>query len=480
MSIARSHPAGWVAGLLPLGDLNALDTVFTRALDKRAGNTESLASVVTLTGAGRIATSTAVGADADTTYQVGGGANVVRVSSAVTANRVYALSAVGTQTGDVVTFFCDPNFAFEVTITASSQVFVLGNTDDADGRFASFAYGPTGWLAPTRGTMRSVAFTTPSDFTWTCPPGVTDVIVFGSGGGGGGGASLGANDVLFSTGLYCNGAGGGGGGAIPSCTMLSGLTPGESVTVHVGAGGVGGVFVAASDIVAGGRASAGARGDQSKVTGQSSGVFCQLNGAGGGGGGILSLANTTSFALGVIPGGSPTAPAAIGADVIQFPASGVATLSVPWGTTGSAVPGINITPGQGGGSPSGTNPVRPGNPGAPNIIGNGTPGAGGRHGNTTYAVWGAGGGGGGAGFTGQAGAGGAGGDSRKMPTDMVGAFATRTDIGRGDAGANASGFGGGGGGAGAAAGFDTGLASQRDGQNGGAGAPGFVVILYVK
>jgi hypothetical protein len=87
------------------------------------------------------------------------------------------------------------------------------------------------WVArPTAATytgLRSASFT--SSGTWTCPAGITNVLVIAAGGGGGGGG-----------GNYGYGASGGaGGGSLQQVAYVS-VTPGDNYTVTVGAGGTGG------------------------------------------------------------------------------------------------------------------------------------------------------------------------------------------------------------------------------------------------
>ncbi len=69
------------------------------------------------------------------------------------------------------------------------------------------------------------AYTTPGSYTWVCPAGVTSVSVVCVGGGGSGGAA------------YWAGGGGGGGGL--GYINNYAVTPGNSYSVVVGAGGVG-------------------------------------------------------------------------------------------------------------------------------------------------------------------------------------------------------------------------------------------------
>lgn len=80
-------------------------------------------------------------------------------------------------------------------------------------------------------------YETPGTYTWTVPPCVYEVTVkvWGAGGGGGGVIAImrSSNDSEA-----CAGAGGGGGGGYSSSTMA--VTPGQTYTIVVGAGGTGG------------------------------------------------------------------------------------------------------------------------------------------------------------------------------------------------------------------------------------------------
>jgi hypothetical protein len=75
-------------------------------------------------------------------------------------------------------------------------------------------------------------FTTPGTFNWTVPAGVTQITVEAWGAGGAGGGS---NNYTS-----CKGAGGagGGGGAYAANSTVS-VTPGQNLTIVVGAGGIG-------------------------------------------------------------------------------------------------------------------------------------------------------------------------------------------------------------------------------------------------
>jgi hypothetical protein len=143
--------------------------------------------------------------------------------------------------------------------------------------------------------MQVAAFT--SSGTWTVPPGVYWMLVeMWGGGGGGGGGSSGGFESNANVSWGQGGAGGGGGGAGAYVFQILPVTPGQQITVTVGAGGSGGA----------GGASGGHNG-----TGGSSGGSTYLNigaaaagGAGGGGGGVWPD-NAAGSGGGAGTGGSP-------------------------------------------------------------------------------------------------------------------------------------------------------------------------------
>ena len=90
--------------------------------------------------------------------------------------------------------------------------------------------GSSGQCKSTLPTNGQAEFTTPGTYTWVAPPDVTSVSVVAIGGGGGGSASTsGSNDPSW---------GAGGGGGLGWKNNIS-VTPGQSYTVVVGAGGTG-------------------------------------------------------------------------------------------------------------------------------------------------------------------------------------------------------------------------------------------------
>lgn len=130
---------------------------------------------------------------------------------------------------------------------------------------------------------------------WTIPADVTKVLAFCTGAGGGGGYS--AND-----GLEANGSHGGGGGAGGTAIKFYAVTPGESVSIVVGASGAGASSAGAVDV------DGSAGGDSSISIGTPARVITGSGGGGGKGGGT---------AYGAAPGG------ATGGDVNLVGGSGV-------------------------------------------------------------------------------------------------------------------------------------------------------------
>ncbi|OGG77719.1 hypothetical protein A3F56_00620, partial [Candidatus Kaiserbacteria bacterium RIFCSPHIGHO2_12_FULL_55_13] len=82
---------------------------------------------------------------------------------------------------------------------------------------------------PSSCNTNTAIYNTPGSYTFTVPPGVTQIRTVAIGGGGGGGAGAGG---------WGSGGGGGCGGALTGGTMT--VTPGQQITLQVGSGGAGG------------------------------------------------------------------------------------------------------------------------------------------------------------------------------------------------------------------------------------------------
>jgi hypothetical protein len=255
MSLTRVKALGWTLGEKYTSvQATAVDANIEGALDKRSGQTDTLSSVVTAAGSGRIIRRQIDGADADTTYGIAN-ADAIRISDTISANRTYTLSNTGAATGDEILIFSDRAAnEFDTLLTvrnaALANLIKLGPAGRA--MWARFRYNGAWFLAEFGdGTGYSQTFT--ANGTFTVPDGVTLVFVTGCGGGGGGGAGTpGTND----TDDWAPG-GGGGGGAIASTVAVS-VTPGAALAVVIGAGGAGGASGIGGQGVDGGDSTFGA------------------------------------------------------------------------------------------------------------------------------------------------------------------------------------------------------------------------------
>lgn len=180
---------------------------------------------------------------------------------------------------------------------------------------------------------------TAGTYTVTVPPGCTgfDSQLWGGGGGGGG------------VGSTSNGSGSAGGGGGYSFRTITGLTPGQTITLVVGAGGVAG-----GNGGAGGNGTTTTLGSYHSASGGFGGSPNGVGTGGQGGSGVNGDINLT--------GGYGSAGASTG--VAQGGQGGGAPLG---GQGGGGAPGIaagGTSPGGGGGG-SGSTTVNPGTPGAP-------------------------------------------------------------------------------------------------------------------
>lgn len=126
-------------------------------------------------------------------------------------------------------------------------------------------------------------FSQPGTYTWTVPPCVTSITVKIWGGGGGGGGTSSRQTITDEE--ACTQGGGGGGGGFAMRTYS--VTPGETYSIVVGAGGTGGVG-------ANNTAVAGITGGTSTFSGPATTPFGALTGFGGAGGaGATAYNNNT-------------------------------------------------------------------------------------------------------------------------------------------------------------------------------------------
>ena len=156
--------------------------------------------------------------------------------------------------------------------------------------------------------------------TWTCPAGVTRIILTGCGGGGGGGggaSSSGRGNTYFA-------GGGSGGHCAPTISQIVNVTPGVTYAISIGEGGIGGTSNCVANIVSptGGGTKPGNPGYDGSSTIFGSFVF--PGGKGGREGYLISI-NSLTFALGgdcanaAIPGSSNPIPQNIQATAERAP-----------------------------------------------------------------------------------------------------------------------------------------------------------------
>lgn len=139
----------WALGeQLTSAQLNALATYNTYALDKRSGQTDTLESVVSCSGAGRVRPSRTAGADANTTYALSSGISLIDASTGLTAARDYTLSITGASAGDRVFVI---GGAQNVTVKDgfdNSTMMIVGTSATAAYSVGEFIYSGTRWTVP--------------------------------------------------------------------------------------------------------------------------------------------------------------------------------------------------------------------------------------------------------------------------------------------------------------------------------------------
>jgi hypothetical protein len=446
MTIPRVRPAGWgTHDLMSSGEANGLDLNPTYALDKRAGQTDALASVVACGGAGRIVDSYAVGADADTTYLLSGANSIIDASGILTVDRAYTLSNTGAVNGDrVMILYNGANASLAIKDSAGGTQIVLGA--NVSGAAGSLSNGESSWVDMIwSGAWRvwrssKPAILTPTTYiangTWTCPRGCYLALLIGYGGGGAGGGGSqgsGSNNLNSAT-------GGGGGGGSQLSSQLVAVTPGTAYAVVIGAGGIA-VIASATGT------------DGSSTT---FGTLATFAGAGGG-------ASTSSTGSGVACQTFGGTPVALNAAVTSVHYTGRTTLLLsPGGDS------VQTPPGSGGRSLNqALNNIGyvslAGTPSVQGFAG----GVGGGYGGTSTGVGGGGGGGGGGGPAGVGGAGGTGGNGSATIATTSGTAGT-------SAAANTGAGGGGGGGGG------TSTAGGAVGSASGAGGSGRLQVIPMR
>jgi hypothetical protein len=421
MSISRVKSPDWgLNEILTSAQANALDTNVTNALDKRSGQTDTLASVVTESGAGRIIKSLVEGADADTTYLVSGANHLIELNDDVIgATRTYTLSNTNASNGDEIRIYSrapaavTDAFAGKIIVKNAAATTLIEIGPDEQAMWAAFRFNDGFWSLAEYGSKRDklVSQTFTANGTFTVPDGVTEVAVYGVGAGGGGGGG-GGGETTTSGG----GGGGGGGGGKLGVQQFTGLTPGAGLAVVVGTAGA-----------AGSGGNVGAAGADGGNGGNST-FDAVVVGRGGQGGAPGARGNTARYAYGGMPFVHSVAQAALVTGTTTLPAlphsgqGGVGynvsssdpqlAKSTYGGGTGlnqGGAPGTGFVTASGGGAgggggasewPSGTGAAG----GNGSAVGVGGPGSSG-----TANTGGGGGGGGGGNINAEGGAGGAGG-----------------------------------------------------------------------
>jgi hypothetical protein len=193
---------------------------------------------------------------------------------------------------------------------SSSPIQLTGLTNCSSYQFKVRATNATGYgaysgnsnsVTPT--AKGSVSYTTPGTYSWVAPAGVTSVSVVAVGGGGGGAIGTCLYCCSIPATVYAGGTGAGGGGL--GYKNNYSVTPGNSYTVVVGAGGApthtsfypsagNTSYFVSTCVVYGGRATAGGNVAYGGLYGGDGGGnggnapcsgFCNTGGPGGGAGG---------------------------------------------------------------------------------------------------------------------------------------------------------------------------------------------------
>ena len=437
MTIIRVNGPGFAIGdKLTTAQINGIDLNPTYALDKRGGQTDTLACVVSLSGAGRIIEKYAAGADADTTYLVSGANSLLDVAT-LTGNRAYTLGNTNALAGDRVSILNRSGFYITVKDNSGTTLIVLGAQMDSSGEsvWADLTYTGTAWVlwrSSLRPTLGGQTFT--GNGTYTGLRGVNLALLLGYGGGGGG-----AGGGSGSTGASgpCATGGGGGGGAEQTAMIVT-ITPLTPYTVTIGAGG-------------------GAVGTDTDGSNGSDTTFGALATFCGAAGGIQGAVNTSASVASALGGG----PVRLLSNAILSTRTLIDTQGLVLRSPGSGGAGRNDPSNVGVSGLAGTGSVQgfAGGNGAVKGATSGTANGGGG---------GGGGGGGPGGLGGNAGTGGGGGS--------VGSGGNGNPGTAGGVNAGAGGGGGGGGGQCTAGGAN----APGTGGGGGAGGSGKLVVIPIR
>lgn len=236
MSLVRINGPGFGFGTkLPAATITAIDANIEGALDKRAGQSDTLLSVVSAAGAGRLVELFTAGPTVSSTISVAVYRNIAVLS---TVTVTYTLSTTGAVAGDRINI---RNYlGGQVTVVdgfSSATLAIIGTGPAATAEWASFLFDGTRWRLYQSATTEKYlsSFEVLSSMSVSVPAGCQSITVtaFGGGGGGGGG---GQGSLTVGNGSI---GGGGGGGALGSTQTLP-VNPLESIAISIAAGGAGG------------------------------------------------------------------------------------------------------------------------------------------------------------------------------------------------------------------------------------------------
>lgn len=195
-------------------------------------------------------------------------------------------------------------------------------------------------------TQSTFAYSTPGTYSWVVPACVNYVTVEAWGGGGGGGGNIAV--LATSGGETCTGAGGGGGGGYAARTY--GVTPGQTYTIVVGAGGSAGAAGVGTTASITTPAGAGGVGQSSTFSGPATVGPGTLTASGGNGGTGAGGRNTSSSNCLAVNGAAGTGGSGGNGSVNYTGGNGAAGLILDHSTDKSGGGGGAAGPGGNGGA----------------------------------------------------------------------------------------------------------------------------------
>lgn len=285
-----------------------------------------------------------------TTYTVGGSISGLSASGLVLANGADSLSVAANAAVFTMPTGVASGASYDVTVETqpASQICTVSN--------GSGTVGTSDVTNVTVSCATILSYTVPGSYTWTVPDGVTSIQIVATGGGGGGSF----------------GYAGGNGGVV---TATIGVTPGDTLSLEVGGGGLysgtggggGSSNVNAgtsNQIIAGGGGGAGggAAGDATGGNGGGSGTGSGSNGnaanpsAGSGGSGGSGGAAGIGDVAGTAGGNGNGGPGGAGGDCGLGGAGGIGTGTGAGGAGGTECAGGGGGGGYGGGGGAGSGP----------------------------------------------------------------------------------------------------------------------------